>query len=67
MLALTYSYHLLKLLVVSEKYFLFNEREQLGILYCVSFSIVYIVHIWDKSIVSLFCVLWNRLYNVTHE
>ena len=35
--------------------------------YCVMFSIVYIVHIRDKSIFSLFCVLWNRLYNVTHE
>ena len=43
-LALSYSYHLPKLLV-SEK------------LYCVMLSIVYIVHIWDKSIVSLFCVL----------
>ena len=65
-MAFSYSYHLPKLLV-SEKCYLLNENEQLGILYCVMFSIVYRVHIWDKSIVSLFCVLWNRLYNVTHE
>ena len=54
-------------MLVSEKYYLLNESEQLGILYCVMFSIGYIVHIWDKSIVSLFCILWNRLYNVTHN
>ena len=67
-LALSYSYHLPKLLV-GEKYYLLNESEQLGILYCVLFSIGYIVHIhiWDKSIVSVFCLFWNRLYNVTHE
>ena len=55
-LALSYSYHLPELLV-SEKCYLLNESEQLSILYCVMFSIVYIVHIWDKSIISLFCIL----------
>ena len=39
-LALSYSYHLPKLLV-SVKYYLLNESEQLGILYCVMFSIGY--------------------------
>ena len=48
--------HLPKLLV-SEKCYLFNASEQLGILYCVMFSTVYRVHIWDKAIVSLFYVL----------
>ena len=43
-LAVSYSYHLPKLLV-SEKCYLFSESEQLNILYCVMFSIVYIVHI----------------------
>ena len=55
-LALSYSYHLPELLV-SEKYYLLDESEPLGILYCVMFSIGYIVHMWDKSIISLFCVL----------
>ena len=55
-LALSYSYHLPKLLV-SETYYLLNESEQLGILYCVMLSIGYIVYIWDESIVSLFCGL----------
>ena len=55
-MALSYSYHLPKLLV-SEKCYLLNESEQLGILYCEMFSILYRVHIWDKSIVSLFCIL----------
>ena len=36
--ALSYSYHLPKLLV-SEKCYLLNESEQLGILYCVMFSL----------------------------
>ena len=36
-LALSYSYHLPKLFV-SEKCYLLNESEQLGILYCVMFS-----------------------------
>ena len=49
-------YHLPKLLV-RDKCYLLNESEQFGILYCVIFSVVYIFHIWDKSIVSLFCVL----------
>ena len=40
-LALSYSYHLPKLLV-SEKCYLFNESEQLGILYCVMFSTIYL-------------------------
>ena len=57
-LALSYSYHLSKLLV-GEKCYLLNESEQLSFLYCVMFSIVYIVHIWDKSIInfpySAFC------------
>ena len=34
---------------MSEKCYLLNESEQLGILYCVMFSIEYTVHIWDKS------------------
>ena len=56
-LALSYLYHHLPKLLVSKKYYLLNESEQLGFLYCIMVSIGYIVHIWDKSIVSLFGVL----------